>query len=208
MKFKLKQNSLEVAQNIINNHPEILEIRLLAHSVEKNWRQVFEDNKSKLFALANSIKHEKPLQENKYNRQDFLNLALNDLPNFNGNNVWSLCSRVLCANGKYKHIPMMNFHPEIVKKEDAIEPISQMIKLVCPKRLGVLLDSGRFYHFYGNFLLEPNEWIKFMAQFLMPCILVSPRYIGHRLHDGYCALRITDESEFKPDIPEVIQIIN
>jgi len=38
----------------------------------------------------------------------------------------------------------------------------------------------------------------------MPVILVSPRYIGHRLRDGYSTLRLTSDTTFKPKVPELI----
>ena len=72
---------------------------------------------------------------------------------------------------------------------------------------GVLLDSGRFQHYYGDFLLDENEWIQFMAEFLMPTFLVSPRYIGHRLYDHYCTLRLTSNNQYKPKVPEVVEIL-
>lgn len=43
---------------------------------------------------------------------------------------------------------------------------------------------------------------------IMPCVLVSPRYIGHALNDGYCSLRLTADSTFKPKIPTVVHIFN
>ena len=97
----------------------------------------------------------------------------------------------------------MNFHPECGTTAD----IKRVVKLICGNNNGVLLESGRFYHYYGNYLLNQNEWTKFLANFLMPCIFVSPRYIGNRLYDGYCTLRLTAEQKYKPKIPQVIEIL-
>ena len=98
---------------------------------------------------------------------------------------------------------MMNFHPDNVPN-DIIE---KALSYICKSKKGVLLDSGRFFHYYGDFLLNEKEWIKFMAEFLMPCVIVSPRYIGHRLYYGDCTLRLTADSKYKPKIPTVIKIL-
>mgnify|MGYP004190599807 FL=1 len=96
----------------------------------------------------------------------------------------------------------MNFHPENIARED----IKKAINYISHGHNGVLLDSGRYQHYYGNFLLNESEWKKFISEFLMPTVLVSPRYIGHRLYDGYCALRLTADDKYKTKIPEVVEI--
>ena len=99
---------------------------------------------------------------------------------------------------------MMNFHPE---EGVGLDDVKKVLGHICSDKRGVLLDSGRYYHHYGDFLLEEDEWIQFMADFLIPSILVSPRYVGHRLHEGFCSLRLTADGEYKPKIPEVIEIL-
>ena len=80
-------------------------------------------------------------------------------------------------------------------------------KKITDNREGVFLDSGRYFHYFGNFVLSNEEWSQFNGAFLMPCILVSPRYIGHRLINGYNTLRLTNDNAFKTKIPEVVEII-
>lgn len=99
---------------------------------------------------------------------------------------------------------MMNFHPDAASQDD----VTQALQYICRGKQGALLESGRYLHYYGDFLLNEQEWPKFMAEFLMPCTLVSPRYIGHRLYDGYCTLRLTADKTSKPKIPEVVRIIH
>jgi hypothetical protein len=69
---------------------------------------------------------------------------------------------------------------------------------------GYLLRSGRYFHYYGVALLTPQEWLRFLASFLMPCTLVSPRYIGHSLHRGFCTLRLNAVPPLKPEIPQLV----
>jgi len=152
--------------------------------------------------LKEGFEHEKPEQEISYTRSQFLNLRLEELGELRHEEVWSLVSKVQCDDGTSMHIPMMNFHLEGV----GLEAIKEALKHICGSDRGCILNSGRFFHYYGDFLLDEGAWIKFMAEFLMPCILVSPRYIGHRLYEGYCTLRLTTQKSFKPKLPKVIEI--
>ncbi|MFH0890837.1 MAG: hypothetical protein V1856_02285 [Candidatus Liptonbacteria bacterium] len=201
--FKIGQNSLEVSQTIVKNYPEIIQLKLITHNVEENWRQANSTPSSKIKNILRGFNHDKPIKEIVYDRDNFLSLNLAELEKLTENEVWSLTSKVLCVGNVYKHIPMMNFHPENID----LGVIKKALKYICGKKSGCLLNSGRFFHYYGNFLLTSDKWIKFMAEFSMPCVVVSPRYIGHRLHDGYCTLRLSTEKSYKPKLPEVIEIL-
>lgn len=203
-KFQLGQNALDVCKVIIGHQPDILVVRLIVHEVDTNWRQRYKATPEKLEYMIEGFEHSRPIKNQEYSREEFSQLALNDLYNLRENQVWSITSRVQCSNGKTKHLPMMNFHPENGSQRD----IKKALKYICGDHRGVLLDSGRFQHYYGDFLLDEDEWIKFMAEFLMPTVLVSPRYIGHRLHDGYCTLRLTADGQYKLKVPEVVDILD
>ncbi len=202
-KFLVGQNSLEVCKIIVNNQPNISSVKFVSHKVGHNWRQVHLDHSSKVRNLKDAFKHEKPKKEISYTRNQFLHLQLKQLEKSQGKKVWSFVSKVQCNNGSSMHIPMMNFHPAV----SGLEFIKEAVNHICGGNRGCILNSGRFFHYYGDFLLGEKAWIKFMAEFLMPCILVSPRYVGHRLHDGYCTLRLTAQKTYKPKIPEVIEVL-
>jgi len=201
--FKLQENSLEVFQTIVKNFPKIKSVKIISHKVEINWRQLHKEPKEKINNIAEAIEHPKLIKEKIYERENFLNLTLQNLEHLSNNEVWSLTSKVLCDDGTDKHIPMMNFHPIDI----SLEEIKQAIKIICGENNGIILSSGRFFHYYGNFLLTEKEWEKFMIDFLMPCVLVSPRYVGHRLNNGYCTLRLTADKEYKTTIPKVIDLV-
>ena len=201
--FKLQQNSLEVGQIIVRNFPEIKSIKLISHKVGINWRQLHKESKQKIINIIKAIEQPDPILEKIYERNDFLKLKLERLETLPSDEVWSLTSKVLCLDKIDRHIPMMNYHPEDVSLEDIIKST----KIISGEREGVILSSGRFFHYYGNFLLDQGEWKKFMIDFLMSTILVSPRYIGHRLIKGYCTLRLTTDKEYKTNIPRVISLI-
>ncbi len=155
--------------------------------------------------LSEGFDHTIPLQNHWYPRERFGQLRLSDLGELDPRHVWSVNSVVRCCDGIYRHIPMMNFHLE----EDATEDdMCKGIEHICFEQKGVLLESGRYYHYYGDFLLDEKGWYKFLGEFLMPCVLVNPRYVGHALNDGYCSLRLTADFIHKPKIPTVIKIFD
>jgi len=205
LEFQLGQTSLDVCKVIIDHNPDVLRVRLIAHIVDINWRQRYQTTSEKLEHMFEGFEHLRPIKDLEYSKEEFSQLTLDNLYDIElgPNQVWSITSKVQCCDGKTKHLPMMNFHPENCSKEG----IKKAIMYICGDKRGVLLDSGRYQHYYGDFLLSEDEWISFLAEFLMPVVLVSPRYIGHSLHDGYCSLRLTTDGKYKPKIPEVVDIL-
>lgn len=155
------------------------------------------------FTSWEGFEHSAPLAEQELSRDEFGALSLDELQNPGKNTVWSISSKVCMYGGGAKHIPMMNFHLE----NGAGVDIRRTLEHICGSNTGVLLDSGRYKHYYGDFMLDNDAWTRFMAEFLMPTTIVSPRYIGHRLRDGYCTLRLTADGQYKPKVPEVVEIL-
>lgn len=96
----------------------------------------------------------------------------------------------------------MNLHP--VGFHDQ-EELRRALDDVVGGRAGYLLASGRHLHYYGRWLLSTADWRRFLAQFLMPCVLVSPRYVGHSLYRGFCSLRLNAVPPFKPTVPSLLE---
>lgn len=203
LEFQVGQDALDVCKVIIDHYPNISVVRLIAHEVGINWRQRYQTSQGKLEHMGEGFEHPQPLKIREYSRREFSCLSINSLYDLPEKQVWSITSQVKCIDGKIRHIPMANFHPE----KCSYDSIKKALKYICGDHNGVLLDSGRFQHYYGNFLFEEDEWIKFMAELLMPTLLVSPRYVGHRLYVGYCSLRITTDSRYKPQAPRVVEIL-
>jgi len=202
------QPSLEVLKKIVNTDKRISKLRLISHEVAINWRQVYSDNKSE--NQGSSFLHTVPLNEMWVKREDFLSLELDGLPRVEEYEVWSVNSKVECYETPgyhseyYRHIPMMNFHFEESASE---EDMYSAIGYICKEQQGFVLESGRYYHYYGSELMDEEQWRVFLGEFLMPCIIVSPRYVGHALYDGYCSLRLTNDRIFKTKIPIVVKEI-
>lgn len=197
------KHSLDVLQEIVAENIDIVSVKLILHEVALNWGQKYDESSKIVTHFEESLIQEVPLELRQLDRQDFLNLTLDDLLTTN-HKVWSFTSKVIMRDGTNRHIPMMNFHPLTGVN---VQNIIDFIRLSEPEKEGVLLESGRYYHYYGYELLSENEWLQFNARFLMPMILVRARYIGHRLRDGYSTLRLTNDSTFKPKVPTVISRI-
>lgn len=60
---------------------------------------------------------------------------------------------------------------------------------------GLLLQSGRSYHFIGNQPLSLQELTRFLARAQLLSPIVDSRWASHQLLDGQCALRISTDLE-------------
>jgi hypothetical protein len=108
-------------------------------------------------------------------------------------------SRVLVENGDTAHIPMLDFRcPESPANRQAVRKILQLLG----QKRGIIVASGRSYHYYGIQLLSPADWITFLARSLLFAPIVDPRYIAHRLADGECRLKLAASKQ--TDIPQII----
>lgn len=200
--FHIGDDALTVCQAIVAVNPRIQSLRLIAHDVGINWRQIYKNNQEKVRHVESALYQSVPIRSLEISADEFLKITINNLPQLKEFQVWSIVSKVQCFDGEFRHIPMMNFHPEVNSSSELIT----MVNRICGYKQGVLLRSGRYFHYYGTTLLDHENWLRFMASFLMPCVIVSPRYIGHRLYAGYCTLRLTSEKIYKPLVPKVIDV--
>ena len=117
--------------------------------------------------------------------------------------VLALCSKVRLRDGSSGHIPMMDFRcrPSAENLERTVLALREVYK-----GAGVILNSGRSYHFYGFSVLSGDNWLRFMASNLLLTPFTDARYIAHRLLDGLCALRISSAKD-KPIVPYVEAVL-
>lgn len=102
----------------------------------------------------------------------------------------------------FHHIPMMDFR--CPKSPKNLARIKGLLRTIGEKE-GVILDSGRSYHYFGTNPLSEKEWLMFLGKCLLSG-LVDERYIGHRLIDRCGILRISACS-LRPKIPTVVSIL-
>lgn len=72
---------------------------------------------------------------------------------------------------------------------------------------GVILFSGRSFHYYGTRLMNVEEWRVFMANCLLSEI-TDKRYIGHRLKDGWGTMRLSACPPLHPHLPKVVSVLS
>lgn len=111
-------------------------------------------------------------------------------------------SKVKLRNGETAHIPLMDFRcdPSATNSKIVQRALSAM-----GQGSGLLVESGRSYHFYGSRLQSRDEWVRFLAMAILFSPIVDVRYIAHRLADGACRLRISSSrnKSFTPVVCEV-----
>jgi hypothetical protein len=185
--------------------PDSTKVELIVHEGRRNWRQQNTSTSDKIRNLSAGLAQPGPMSGQLYS-VDHLDRTLHSMDSeIAESDVISVTSRVFDANDNFiGHLAVMNLHT------DAIEDLDLLIKVLretTGRIPGYLLASGRYYHYYGSQLLTERQWLKFLAQFLMPCVLVSPRYIGHSLFSGFCSVRLTRANPHKPVTPTLVTAV-
>lgn len=124
----------------------------------------------------------------------------NNLPN---REMVSLSSRVW-TEGAEAYLQMLDLGVSVTEPnaEDAIRDAIQVMGTT-----GLLVKSGRSFHFYGDSLMTPVEHVKFLARAALMAPLVDSRWVMHQLLDGQSALRISNNLERGEMIPTFIDTI-
>jgi hypothetical protein len=104
------------------------------------------------------------------------------------------------------HIPMMDFR---IKSSTNIDQLCLLKECLCKLKQtdGVLLNSGKSYHYYGFRRLSHQEWMRFMTACLLLEPLVDVRYIAHRILAGKASLRLTATPQ-KKKVPELVACLH
>jgi hypothetical protein len=163
--------------------PNTVRLELIVHESKLNWRQANPTVLDKVHDLPASLIHDGPfrgrLVEVGRIREELALIA----GHLSGSEVISVTSRLFNADSRpIGHLAIMNLHPEGF---DDVDSLARAIEKVTDGMLGYLLNSGRYYHFYGRRVLHGEEWLTLLSRFLMPCVMVSPRYIGHSFVPGF-----------------------
>jgi len=116
--------------------------------------------------------------------------------------VVGVISRIWVRN-KILHIPLMDFCCECSPSN--LEQVKEFLYEIGQKR-GVILWSGRSYHYYGVDLLDEKDWLNFLGKSLLFSGYTDERYIGHRLLDGCGILRVSIGG-LRSQMPTVVSIL-
>jgi hypothetical protein len=179
-------------------------LRFIQHPVGVNWRQRHTTLPDRITHIADGLHQEKPVRQHDLSGEEFLERAGGLLFPPCNPDVISIISKVETF-GETFHLPLMNLHPEEPLEEDKL---LELVNVITEEMPGYLFFTGRYYHFYGVSLLTDAQWRRFLAAWLMPTVLVSPRYIGHSLYRNYAALRLTASEPHKPTLPYLMTTVN
>ena len=101
--------------------------------------------------------------------------------------ILNLHSRVITENGTTLHIPMMDLDCSI--SDENLKMAGEYARIL--GREGVVLQTGRSYHYYGFHLLTEKEWWSDCIPQSMLGKVCDIRYMAHKLKDRFITLRLT-----------------
>ena len=118
--------------------------------------------------------------------------------------VLAVSSRVQLANGSVAHLPMLDFHcPESPKNLNLVSAVLRRLRIT----RGVILRSGKSYHFYGAFLLSQDSFVDFLARALLFCPIIDRAWISHQLIETAAGLRVSGRAD-GTDVPTIVSVLN
>jgi len=105
-------------------------------------------------------------------------------------------------SSSYSHLPMMDFDCTVC--EENLRKIQEFLMTI--DKRGVILSSGRSYHFYGVRPISQGDWKIFNLYCQLFTGFVDTRYVTHRLFDGHSSLRVSSGG-IRPALPQVVSIL-
>jgi hypothetical protein len=129
---------------------------------------------------------------------DNLDAAISNVLSREKTAIVAIVSEVRMIDGSTRHIPMLDFTTKS-HKPGAFRTVTRVSEeLGLP---GLLVSSGRSFHFYGQRALTQSELTRFLASALLFTPIVDSRWIAHQLLAGVCALRLsTGDKGFSPEV--------
>lgn len=182
--------------SLVDDIKAIQAMRFIVHPAAMNWRQRNSTSVAQMEEMKTGLcQTKRPMieiprhdivqryQETLRQILDYFNLAI---PNI----VISLCSHVVTDSSITTHLPMMNYHPEDCseRSEEGLLRISNLLTLIAKWEISIF-QTDRYWHSYGQGLMDEREWNHWLGLHANAVSLVSPRYIGQSLRDGYTPLR-------------------
>lgn len=142
--------------------------------------------------LEAAVLHDFNLPERSFvlSREQVLDHGLAEIvPQLNTGEGLLVRSELRLQSGSTAFLPMLDLSCPC-QGENA-RTIRKLVKL-SGSPVGVLVRSGRSYHFYGVTLFSEKEWLRFMSLALLFAPVTDSRYIAHRMLDGECRLKVVD----------------
>lgn len=131
-----------------------------------------------------------------FNKQGFVEFIKTDI----GSDV-ALNSKVVLNNGKVMHIPMLDF--KLTSVPENLSIIENILKVL--KQKGMILNSGKSYHFIGYTLITENELINLLSKFILIHPISDKAWAAHQIIERSASLRISKKYGVLPSyIKEIL----
>ena len=206
--FSIGMEAPEVVEGLVKIHPEAEYIKLQEYTphVLGVTEQI---RKEPEISVKNMVRHHPDAGEYAIHlkRADVTSEKLRELiaKALTRDKALVLCSKVETSEDEILHIPMLDF--ECVVSPKNLSKIRDFLTEL--RETGMILESGRSYHYYSFNLVSPNKWEKFMYRTLLFTGFIDTRHIGHRLLSREARLRLAkiEGSDRYLKTPSVISIV-
>ncbi|HIF9199174.1 TPA: hypothetical protein ACX6QC_000571 [Photobacterium damselae] len=124
------------------------------------------------------------------NNQNYIELNVNDFMSYIYNETdknIALNSRVVLSNGSEKHIPMLDF--KIPSSKNNLSTVQDVVNVLGLN--GMILDSGKSFHFIGYDLINENELIDLLSRFILLHPVSDKSWAAHQIIERSASLRIS-----------------
>jgi len=194
--FRIGMTATEVVVEIVRINPEISSLSFYEYAPHYNMEE-----SQKKPILPTLLFHDPTQETIKLKREEITAENLKRITDsLEQDRVIGVLSMVRMQNEIY-HLPLMDFW--WMDSTGNLEKVKWFLKEI--RQGGVILSSGRSYHYYGAGLMSEREWSNFLGDCLLSG-LVDVRYIGHRFKDGFGILRLS-ACPLRPQIPLVVSIL-
>lgn len=209
----------EMVSEIVENLQDIAAIKIIVHPANWNWRQQQTAPEQQVSALESGLTQlQRP--EIEIPRQDVINnfrLVLDEIRTAFGPHVprtlLSIESSVVLQTRYDAWLPTMNYHPEGVERlsPEGLNRVVRLLSLISRWETSIV-ETDRYWHAYAHGLMTESEFHRWLSLHSNAVALVSPRYIGQSLADGYTPTRLVSadptSSKVKLKQPEEIGVVS
>lgn len=199
--FKTGMAAIEVVVEIVKQNPTIDGLAFYAYAPKPN---IFEAPDR--HTISQLLLHDSPAGNEVWIKREAITSEklYSVIGSLKKEKVLAVLSKVVLKHNKILHIPMMDFSEDLISAEQKLANIVCFLNEAGYNN-GVVLFSGRSFHYYGNYLLTDTGWRNFLGDCLLSG-LADSRYIGHREKDGYGVLRLST-SNLRCRVPKVVSIL-
>jgi len=201
-KFTFKNKFQDVHKTLTKDEQEII-IKVMSHKEVKKisfWEAALDLISGGMNISNRMLEHAVFHNENKcyeyFNKQNFIEFIKTDI----GPDV-AINSKVVLNSGQVMHIPMLDF--ELTSSPKNLGIIEKILKVL--KQKGMILNSGKSYHFIGYTFITENELLNLLSKFILIHPISDKAWAAHQIIERSASLRISEKYGALPSfIKEVL----